>query len=187
MKSVENLPRKTSAATGAQPSVSSAGTTAAKNAVESEKAPSPPRKPYQFHLSDAAAEKLSFHTASGKWTNDSVVEELIRTGLHKAFARIKYRGQEIAEPNRFRVFDHTGGQNGVVLKSSLGEYRIQPRRDYPEFKRWMQIYAKRGDANFRKKADEMCLFLLGQQLQEIKDKDFTHVIYPEDFLVEQFV
>lgn len=187
MKSLESSPRKTSAAAGAQPSGSTAGTTAAKSAVESEKTPPPPRRSYQFHLSDAAAEKLSFHTASGKWTNDSLVEELIRTGLHKAFARIKYRGQEIAEANRFRVFDHAGGQNGVVLKSSLGEYRIQPRRDNPEFKRWMQIYAKRGEANFRIKAAEMCLFLLGQQLQEIKDEDFTHVIYPEDFLVEQFV
>lgn len=187
MKSLESSPRKTSAPAGAQPSGSSAGTTAAKSAVESEKTLPPPRRSHQFHLSDDASEKLSFHTASGKWTNDSLVEELIRTGLHKAFGRIKYRGQEIAEANRFRVFDHAGGQNGVVLKSSLGEYRIQPRRDNPEFKRWMQIYAKRGDTNFRKKAAEMCLFLLGQQLQEIKDKDFTHVIYPEDFLVEQFL
>jgi hypothetical protein len=187
MKSPETPPRKTSAAAGAQPSGNAAGTSAAQSALESEKTASPPRTSYKFHLSDAAAEKLSFHTTGGKWTNDSLVEELIRTGLHKAFAGIKYRGQEIAEAKRFRVFDHTGGQNGVVLKTSLGEYRIQPRRDNPEFKRWMQVYAKRGVANFSKKAAEMCLFLLGQQLQEIKDEEFTHIIYPEDFLVEQFV
>lgn len=187
MKSPESTPLKKTAAAGAQSSESTSESTDSKIAVQFEKASPPPLTPFQFQLSAAAAEKLSFHTASGKWTNDSLVEELIRNGLHKAFAPIHYRGMEIAEAKRFRVFDHTGGRNGVVLKSSLGEYRVLPRRDYPEFKRWMRIYAKRGEADFRKKASEMCLFLLGQQLQEIKDEDFKHIIYPEDFLVERFL
>lgn len=145
------------------------------------------QSPLQVRLSKSALEKLAFHTGSGQWTIDSILEQLIHDGLHKAFPAICYRGVEIAEAGLFRAFDRKTRRPAVVLKSTLGEFRINPRAENAEYRRWLEIYQKRGLNDFQEKAAEMCLFLLKQDLQEIRPEGAKHIIYPEDFLVERFI
>jgi hypothetical protein len=138
-------------------------------------------------LSAAASERLQKQTQSGHWTPDAVLEELIREGLHEAFPAIRYRGVLIAEAGLFRSFDRRSQRPALLMKSTLGSYRITPRDTNEEYQRWMGVYARKGVVDSVEKASEMCAFSLKEELQKVNEGDEAHVIYPEDFLVEQFV
>ena len=171
------------------------GALAAVSTLENRSIPSAPTTapvsagmiPLQIHLSREAHDKLAHHTRSGTWTPDVVIEELIWEGLHTAFLAINYCGVEIAERGLYRAFDRRALKPALLLRSTLGAYRVTPRPSNELYRHWLEVYEKRGVAGVKDRAAQMCVFLLVQDLEQVKEEGAKHIIYPEDFLVEKFV
>lgn len=142
---------------------------------------------FTLRLPPVALDKLREHTLESQWTIPRLVEQLVYDSLHHAFAAITYRGVELARSGFYRGFDRVSQKPALVLKSDRGEFLIRARPENSEFKKWLAAYEKRGERLASEKASEMCSFSLQQELEQFHGPNFTHVIFPEDFLVEQLV
>jgi len=136
-------------------------------------------------LSEKALNKIRPHTSNSQWTVQSIVEQLIMDSLHTAYSEIRYRGVELAKAGQYRSFDRRSRRPNLVLASGLGTFVISTRRENSDYAKWFEVYSQRQDANPHEKACEMCAFILQQQLEEFTEPGFAHVIYPEDFLVQE--
>ena len=136
-------------------------------------------------LSAAAQAKLQKATANTVWTPDSVLEQLIADHLHSAYPSITYRTVTIAEAGTFRAFDRKSLRPGLALLTSQGTYSIKVRPDNEDYLRFLKTYQDRGEDDPEGEAASMCLFKLQNYLEDCSAD--TRIIYPEDFLVQQFV
>jgi hypothetical protein len=135
-------------------------------------------------LSAQARQKLEKHCANGRWTTEGILEELIRAHLHGAYPAVTYRTMPLADAGVFCSFDRVTCAPHLLFKTGRGRYLIQARPENPEHVKWLATYQKRHDPRAHEKASEMCVFSLQQRLERYDGPGTTHVIFPEDFLVE---
>ena len=143
----------------------------------------PASKARPLTLSARAWRRLGPHLGPEGWTPESLLEQLIADNLHRAYPEITYRGACVAHPGCYCSFDRISLRPLMRMKSSCGEFVIRVREQNESYVKWLDSYQRRGDPEAGRKAAEMCLFDLEQELQKIAPG--RRVIYPEDFLVER--
>lgn len=144
-----------------------------------------PLAPKTVTLSDEAWEKLRAHTANSHWTIPQLADRLVREGLHSAFSQVTYRGVVLARAGFYRSYDRITHKPALVLRSDQGEFLIRAKPDNQDYLVWLGRYQARGESLAEEKAKEMCVFLLQQSLEQYIGPEDAHLIYPEDFVVEQ--
>ncbi|MDB6055022.1 MAG: hypothetical protein JWN25_2545 [Verrucomicrobiales bacterium] len=146
---------------------------------------STPSTPTEVTFSSHVLSQLDSHLTDGStWTRASIIEELIRNHVDAVYPEICYRGEIIAPANIFCVIDRFSFRPALRIRSAVGEFKVLPRENNESLEKWRITYQNRGEPNAEKKAQEMCIFELYQQLIQYTGPSTSHVIYPEDFLVE---